>query len=221
MNFVHPYFLFALAAIAIPIIIHLFNFRRYKTVHFTNVKFIEQIKQKTKKQSRLKELIVLILRILAVASIVIAFAQPYIPLEDNVARHEASTLVSVYIDNSFSMQAKSKAGSLLEEAKKLAEELAMAYRQSDVFHLLTNDFERKNQRLVSRNEFIEALDEISYSPAVRELSEVLSRQEDFLFEGDAENRVIFMVSDFQASIVKFDGYRTDTNNRIFLVPVLA
>ena len=47
MQFLYPGFLFALAAIAIPIIIHLFNFRKFKKVYFTNVAFLKEIKHET------------------------------------------------------------------------------------------------------------------------------------------------------------------------------
>ncbi|MBE0638176.1 MAG: BatA domain-containing protein, partial [Bacteroidales bacterium] len=43
MEFVNPLFLYGLAAIAIPIIIHLFNFRKFRKVYFTNVKFLEEL----------------------------------------------------------------------------------------------------------------------------------------------------------------------------------
>jgi len=221
MSFVHPYFLIALIAIAIPIIIHLFNFRRYKKVHFTNVKFIEQVRKKTKKKSQVKHLIVLAIRILAVASLVMAFAQPYIPVDDQLKRTESDNLVSIYIDNSFSMQAQSKGGSLLDEARKMTEDIAMAYKQSDVFYLVTNDFERKNQRLVSREELIEALSEIGFSPSVRQMDEIITRQTDFLYDSDIDSKAAFIISDFQESVTSFDKAQLDTNTRIYLVPVMA
>jgi len=190
-------------------------------VHFTNVKFIEQVKKKTKKKSQIKHLIVLLLRILAIASIVIAFAQPYIPVDDQMKKNESATLVSIYIDNSFSMQAQSKGGSLLDEARKLAEEIAQAYKQSDLFYLLTNDFERKNQRLVSRDELVKAIGEVQFSPAVRWVDEIISRQADFLFESEIKSKVSFLISDFQKSITNFNSNQEDTLSRIYLVPVMA
>ncbi len=49
MIFANPIFLIALTALAIPIIIHLYNFRRYKKVYFTNVRFLTEIKQRKQK----------------------------------------------------------------------------------------------------------------------------------------------------------------------------
>src|SRR5580693_1957303 len=115
MNFLFPSFLYALSAISIPIIIHLFNFRKFKKINFTNVRFIKEVKRDTKSRSRLKHILVLLMRILAIVFLVIAFAQPYIPIAKN-AIVESERVVSVYIDNSFSMDAVSKNGTLLEQA---------------------------------------------------------------------------------------------------------
>ena len=76
MMFVYPLFLWALAVVSIPIIIHLFNFRKYKKVYFSNVKFLRELKQESKSKSRLKEILILSARCLALISIVFAFAQP-------------------------------------------------------------------------------------------------------------------------------------------------
>ena len=100
MNFLYPTFLFALFAIAIPVIIHLFNFRRYKKILFTNVRFLKEVKQQTKAKSQLKHLLVLASRILAISLFVLAFAQPYIPVEKN-QKIVKENVVSIYIDNSF------------------------------------------------------------------------------------------------------------------------
>ena len=59
MQFVNPLFLIALSAIIIPILIHLFNFRQFKKVYFTNVAFLREIQQETRKQSRLKQWLIL------------------------------------------------------------------------------------------------------------------------------------------------------------------
>ena len=221
MNFVHPYFLIGLVAVAIPVIIHLFNFRRYRRIFFSNIRYIKQVKLETQKKSQLRHLLILLMRILAIACLVFAFAQPYIPLSDKVTRQESKNAVSIYVDNSFSMQAISNAGTLLEEAKEKADEIAMAYKPSDLFQLLTNDFKRQHQRLLSREEFIDALDDVALSPAVKRLSEVLKRQEDILLDSKTEVMNAFLLSDFQKSIFDIDQNPVDTAIRIFIVPMMT
>lgn len=221
MEFVNPLFLYGLAAIAIPIIIHLFNFRKFRKVYFTNVKFLEELQQKTQKQSQLKHLLTLLMRILAIVALVLAFAQPYIPAGDTDAKRESRNSVSIYIDNSFSMGLPSSQGTLLDEAANKAREVAMAYGTTDVFQLLTNDFEGYHQRYVSREEFMELLDEVEISPASRPVAEVYKRQSDLFYEEKQESKISVMISDFQKNISNFEIIQPDTNVTAYLLPVEA
>lgn len=221
MEFVNPLFLYGLAAIAIPIIIHLFNFRKFRKVYFTNVKFLEELQQKTQKQSQLKHLLTLLMRILAIVALVLAFAQPYIPAGDTDAKRESRNAVSIYIDNSFSMGLPSAQGALLDEAVNKAREVAMAYGTTDIFQLLTNDFEGFHQRYVSREEFMELLDEVEISPASRPVAEVYKRQSDLFYEEKQDGRVAVMISDFQKNISNFELIVPDTSITAYLLPVEA
>ncbi|HLG02419.1 MAG TPA: BatA domain-containing protein, partial [Bacteroidia bacterium] len=223
MKFVNPYFLFALLALAIPIIVHLFNFRKFRRVYFTNVHFLKEVRQDTKARNKLKHLLILACRLLAVTFLVLAFAQPYIP-QENAAVRAGEKVVSVYVDNSFSMDAVGKSGTLLDEAKKNAREIAAAYKPSDKFHLFTNDFEGRHQRLVNREEFSELLDEVQISPGVRALSEIVKRQQDVISAAEGiqpGNRQAFLVSDFQKSISDFASITADTSIVFRPVPVIA
>lgn len=219
MNFVNPYFLFALLLIAIPIIIHLFNFRRYRKVFFTNVKFLKELKQETQKQSKLKHLLVLSSRILAIIFLVLAFAQPYIPIGDHIKKAKIN-LISVYIDNSFSMQSSGIKGNLLEEAKEKAIEIAAAYKTTDQFQLLTNDFEGKHQRFVTKEEFVEAVKEIVVSPVSRKINEVIARQNE-LFSNFKSEKTSYIVSDFQKSFSNFKEIKIDTGITTYLLPLAS
>ncbi|NTV82966.1 MAG: hypothetical protein HGA23_01520, partial [Bacteroidales bacterium] len=131
MSFLHPYILWGLLAVSIPVIIHLFNFRKFRKVYFTNVRFLEELKLQTRKQSKLRHLLVMISRMLAIAALILAFAQPYLPHDKNIAKPDAVNHVNIYIDNSFSMEALSSTGSLLEMAKVKAKEISAAYRSTD------------------------------------------------------------------------------------------
>ncbi len=221
MSFLYPTFLFALAAIAIPIIIHLFNFRRYKKVYFTNVRFLRELKQESDSKSKLKELLILACRILAISALVLAFAQPFIP-GANKAATQGSRLVSIYIDNSFSMENVNRQGSVLENAKMRAGEILKAFSVNDRFQLLTNDFEGRHQRLLSKEEFMEQLAEVKISPATRSVAEVIKRQGDLLRQGGSTaNKRIFLLSDFQKSAFTIDKHTVDTSIVTSLIPLEA
>ena len=153
MEFLHPGFLYALAALAIPIIVHLFNFRRFKKIAFTNVRFVREIKQKTQSQNKLRHLVILLMRLLAFTALIFAFAQPFIPLTEQ-SGETGDMAISVFVDNSFSMEGEAAAGMLLGLAKNRAIDIAKAYAPTDHFLLLTHDFEGRHQRYVGREELI-------------------------------------------------------------------
>ncbi len=217
MEFLFPSFLWALLALAIPIIIHLFHFRRFKTVYFTNVRFLKEVKEETSARSKLRNLLVLALRCLALAFLVLAFAQPFIPRDVEVKT--GAKAVSVFVDNSFSMEALSQDVPLLEKAKQRAREIIEAYSEEDRFQLLTNDFEGRHQRMVSKEDALTFVEELDISPAVRDLNMVLTRQEQALNTDDAENKVSYLISDFQRNVSEGLSSWTDTLTEVNLVPL--
>ena len=221
MLFANPVFLTALSALAIPVIIHLYNFRRYRKVYFTNVRFIAEIRQESKKRSQLKHLMILLMRLLAITALVLAFAQPYIPApvqQQNIAGRQA---VSIYIDNSFSMEALATNGKLLDIAKTKAIEIASAYKPSDLFQLMTSDFEGRHQRFVSIDEFRTLVEEVTISPVSRTLSDVIKRQDDLLAQSRTTGHSAYIISDFQRSSADLGNLKTDSSVSYFFVPVTA
>ena len=74
MQFKYPELLYALFLLLIPILIHLFQLRRFQKVSFTNVSFLKKVSMQTRKSSQIKKWLILLLRLLAIAAIVIAFA---------------------------------------------------------------------------------------------------------------------------------------------------
>jgi len=221
MSFVSPLFLYGLFALAIPILIHLINFRRYRKVWFTNVRFLAEIKQERQRQSHLKQWILLAIRLLIVAFLVFAFAQPYLPSTLNSDKKQHQQGVSIFIDNSFSMDAVGSEGKLIETAKAKAREIVSAYKPSDRFQLLTNDFEAAHQHIVSRDEFLKLVEDVHISPASRRISEVVSRQEDLLSTSPDLARNIFLISDFQEVTSDFDNLDPDTATAYFILPLAA
>ena len=77
MQFKHPEILYALLLLIIPILIHLFQLQRFVKVPFTNVKFLKNIAQQTRKSARIKKLLILTTRMLAFTCLIFAFAQPF------------------------------------------------------------------------------------------------------------------------------------------------
>jgi len=218
MQFIYPGFLFGLLAIGIPILIHLFNFRRFKKILFTNVKFLKEVKQQSQKQRNLKHLLVLAARILAISALVFAFAQPYIPLGNKKAE-KGQKAISIYVDNSFSMNAVSEKGPLLEVAKSKAREIATAYSESDKFQILTNDFSGANDRFYSREEFLQRLDEIEIDPTSKSLEGIIQKQSHFLANSEYKFKKAYVISDFQKSFAGEKTIKPQAGVEVNLIPL--
>ncbi len=221
MHFINPLFLFGLLAISIPIVIHLFNFRRYKKVFFTNVRFLKEVKLETRKQSRLKHLLVLLFRILAIICLVLAFAQPFIPLSNQSVNPKAINYVSVYVDNSFSMQSEGTGNTLLAEAKSKAVDIGKAYKNSDYFQLVTNDFEAKHRLFVNRDEFGGFVNEVETGPVTRSMPDVVARQKESFTQSGNSSKMVYLLSDFQKNTTLLDQLKTDSTTNYFLVPLIS
>ena len=149
MLFTNPLLLIGLAGIAIPILIHLFNFRRYKTIHFSNVKMLEEIEKKTKRESQIMHLIVLALRVLGIAALVLAFAQPYIPNPKH--KNVKGNLVTLYLDNSYSMESNSQSGTMLNDAIDAAKAIVNTFGYADDFVLTTQDFTGEESHILNKD----------------------------------------------------------------------
>ncbi len=218
MQFLYPGFLWALLAVLAPIIIHLFNFRRYKTVYFSNVQFLQNIRKESKSRSQLKNLLLLIARILAIVFLVLAFARPFIPTSNNEIRVKQS-VVGVYVDNSFSMEAKGTFGVLLESAKMKAHEIANAYNHNTQFLLTTNNFELEHQQLINKEQFVEWVTQIRPTHILRNIEEVQERQTQLFEKTDSSTPVYqYLLSDFQKIIFNTANYPKNNQVKYTLVP---
>jgi len=220
MHFLYPAFLFALISLAIPVLIHLFNFRRYQKVYFSNVQFLKEIREQQSSRRNLKERLILAARLLALFFLVMAFARPYIPGPHSAAGG-AQKAISIFVDNSYSMQTLNREGSLLDEAKRRAKEIASAYNINDRFQLLTQDFEGKHQRLLSRDVFDDAVDAVKISPRSRSLQEIINRQQNLLNTQASTGRALYIISDFQKNMIGNQQVKIQPHTGVNLVQLKA
>lgn len=175
----------------------------------------------SKSKSRLKELLILTARCLAIACLVLAFSQPYLPSKTEKPAASASKLISLYIDNSFSMQNVNKQGPLLDLAKMQAKELVKASGNADKIQILTNDFEGKHQRFLYKEDAIHAIDEIKISSKLRSVSDVIARQTDLLKNAPVSSKKLYVFSDAQRSTFDLVNCKPDTSINTFIVPFQA
>ena len=219
MRFLYPAFLFALLAIIIPILIHLFSFRKFTTVYFSNVNYLKNIKRESKRKSQLKHLLMLLARIMAITCLVFLFAQPYIP-PDNQEQKTNTGIVNIYIDNSFSMNALSSKGQLVEVARNKALEIVDTYPPDTRFRLLTNDLQPRHQHYFNKEQLIQQITEVRISPRSVPLSRIYNRFYDPTVSQDARSMDnTFMISDFQHITSDFENIRRDISSTTYLMPI--
>jgi hypothetical protein len=221
MLFVYPQFLWALLALAIPLLVHLFNFRRIRKVYFPNVAWLQEVQTSTRSVRRFKRLLVMSARMLALAALVLAFAQPYLPKGEAATQGSSRPLVSIYLDNSYSMQSEIGNESLISRASQTLEKLLATLPEASRIQLITNGFENKEQFVISPQEAADRLTELRFAPQFRTLDEVLARQHKLLQKeaGAADKPWVFLLTDFQKSTLKsLDQLPLDSNYRYFLVP---
>ncbi len=217
MAFVYPNVLWGLFLVLVPIVIHLFQFRRYRIQYFSNTAFLTTLKKQTHRQSQIKKLIILSLRILAIICLVVSFAKPYIP-KKNTNTHFRQNIVCIYIDNSFSMSNESQNGNLLNEAKTQAKALVDAFGETDMFMLLTNDMEIKHQRTFAKQEIKKEIDDIAITPVSKTLSEIYAyMRQNMGFDG--RHGSLYLFSDFQTTMSDFGQIKQDSLLEAVLVPL--
>lgn len=132
MQFKHPEILYFLFLLVIPILVHLFQSRRFKKEYFTNVKLLKELQIQTRKSAKIKKWLLLATRLLLLTCLILAFAQPFFEAKDTT--NKGNELI-ILVDNSFSMQAKGAKGELL---KRSIQELLEELPENQQFSLLTN-----------------------------------------------------------------------------------
>lgn len=194
ITFLYPNFLWGLSLVAIPVLIHLFNFRKYKTVYYPNVSLLKEVQQESKKTKSVRNWLVLLLRILAVIFLVLTFAYP---IEKSKGK-KGQQIVSLYIDNSFSMDAVGLEGNKFLLAKSFADQIIKKFEPNTKFQIITNDFLSKHQFFYSRDKVLDLISEIPISNKTKNIQSVLNRQLSLINEQENSNPNIYLISDFQA-----------------------
>ena len=213
IQFLHPVFLYGLLLLAIPVLLHLFSLKRYKKVYFSNFNFLEALQKQKKNSSRLKNLVLLFLRLLALSCIVIAFATPYLNPEGKALPATTTPRIFIYADNSFSMTNTGSQGSLFEEAKKHLFDIVDTYPAGSRFSLFTND--KVLPVTLDKEKMLQAIGNLKISPATKPLSQVYKEVKE---SGENQPGTLFLISDFQKKNCDFQHITTDsTLESVFLM----
>lgn len=208
MSFLYPLFLISGIALAIPVLIHLFNLRRYKTVYFPHTRFLKDIQLRSQKQSQVRYRLLLFTRLLFLAALILAFAQPFFQNKEQAATKDK--LQVIYIDNSGSMSLKQGAQRLVDVAKQSARRQIQQAPAGTRFVLLTND-RMVGQPLPADKALLE-LNNIDLSPKGKTMVQVLSGVQSSMQAEGASGADLYYYSDFQELNVSDEPEQSLINN---------
>lgn len=184
---------------------------------FSNIELLKNLQEQTNKTNQLKHLVVLSARILAIVSLVMVFAQPFLKNTSSELR-SGKKIVSVYLDNSLSMQRRVNATTYFESAQQKAKEIVSGFDLNTSFVLLTNDFHPRHNRMLTRNEFMQEIEALQPAAASADLGNVIKRALITTKNDPEADKYLFLLTDFQESATKWDNLPSDSSLRVFLVP---
>ena len=227
MTFLNPFILFGLAAAAIPILLHLLNLRKLKTIDFSTLRFLKELQKTSIRKLKAQQIILLILRTLIVIFSVLAFSRPTIKSTlPSIGTHAKSSII-VVLDNSLSMDITDEDGNRFSKAKKLTSEILGALEEGDEMAFIPLSSLIKNRKRSFSRNFAwlkEEIDHCSVNPATASLNDGLRAAQGLLDASLHVNKEIYILTDLQQQEIhslELDSIKLfDDKTSIFLLPSL-
>ena len=198
MSFLAPLFFIALAGMAIPVLLHLTQKEKKEVVFFPSLMFVRKIPYQASRRRRIQHWFLLLLRLAALALIILAFARPLLTRDDApVALGQGAREVVVLLDTSYSMGYGTRWAAATDAARGVVSRLGASDRASVVAFgsgteiLLRNTSEKSalNSAIASAKPGSSAT---RYAPALKVAGSLLA-------ESQLPRREVVLISDFQRS----------------------
>ena len=201
MGFLNPFLLLGLAAAAIPIAVHLFNFRRPDRVDFSTLRFLREIEATAMRRVRIRQWLLLALRTLAVVCLALAFARPTSMANAGVFEEGAARSLVLVLDNSRSMTLRDAQGALLDQAKALGATVIDATGSGDerTVSPVARPLEYRPAPFQTTGPALDALDATPALAGAEALTAAIARAGSLLDGAAHPRREIVVVSDLQAA----------------------
>ena len=191
LNLIHTGFLAAGLAVALPILIHLLFRQRTRTVSIGSLRFLHQVVKEHRRRRRLRQWLLLAMRMLAVLLLALLFARPYF---DRSRLRGLEQEVVILVDGSASMQAKgSQQATVFEQARAAARDELSKLDENVIVHLATFDATQVQEIP------IETLAGLKPTDAATDFGLALSWARDLLSASTRLSRRIVLISDLQRS----------------------
>ncbi|MBN2571454.1 MAG: BatA and WFA domain-containing protein, partial [Ignavibacteriales bacterium] len=202
MIFLNPLVLFGLIATSIPVLIHLLNLKKLKKIEFSTLAFLKELQKSKIRKIKLKQWILLALRILIIAFLVMSFARPTLKtISLGGTSSVAKTTAILILDDSFSMSVISEKGSYFNQAKQVIKTIISELQEGDEIALLKTS-DRNDREIILTNNFSNVIKDLNDSEikdrsgtlhnAILKAGMLLSQSKNF-------NKEIYIFSDYQKS----------------------
>lgn len=204
LTFLVPAFLAGLAAVVVPVLLHLTNRQRTEVVEFPSLMFLQRIPYQATNRRRLRDVLLLALRVLALVLLVGAFARPFLdrPLPPDAALNFGAREVVILLDRSASMGY----GDTFERARDAARDAVNALESDDRATLIL--FDNRAAAVVrsttDRARLRAILDTVSVGAAGTAYTPALRLAQSVLDASPLRRREAILISDFQR--VGSDGH---------------
>ncbi|MEK7264300.1 MAG: BatA and WFA domain-containing protein [Bacteroidota bacterium] len=203
MQFLNPFVLVGLAGAAIPVILHLLNLRKLRTVEFSTLTFLKELQTTKIRRLKLRQFLLLLLRTLIIISIVLAFARPALKgsIGDAVGTRARTTSV-ILLDNTLSMSAQNEQGQLLQQAKETAINLVDVMKEGDEMFLIRSSeipFAVTETPLHDVAMLKTLIRETTISFRHSSLNDAIGLAASLLEKSQNYNKELYLLSDFQTT----------------------
>ena len=199
MSFLSPLFLFAVAAVGLPLIIHLLNLKKPQKVAFSTLAFFKELQKTTIRKIRIKRYLLLFVRLLAIACLALVLARPFLPPGLGGGDNKSAALNVVLLDNSVSMGRIGEKGPLIEQGKQIIAELEASAKDIDRFIFQTTNGEEQFASVIGHSQLLRRLEQAEISNGGNYLEQRLESLVSVLNDSPYENKRLFIISDGQLS----------------------
>jgi uncharacterized membrane protein len=211
MIFLNPAILFGLLAASIPVIIHLFNLRKLKKIEFSTLAFLKELQKNKIRKIKLKQWILLALRVLIILFVVMAFARPALQsIQIGGTTSAAKTTAIFILDDTFSMSVVDQKGSYFNQSKEIIKQVLSKLQEGDEVGLILVSNTRAENKLTSNlSEFIKNVDQLDLSFASADLNSSITKASQIISESKNFNKEIYVLSDFQKNKITNEEITSD------------
>lgn len=226
MVFLNPAILLGLLAASIPILIHFLNLRKLKKIEFSTLSFLKELQKNKIRKVKLKQWLLLLLRVLIILFVVFAFARPTLEGVAIGGTTSAAKTTAVFIlDDTFSMSVVDQNGSYFNQAKQTIKNLLRNFQEGDeVGLLLVSDNSSERINLASDfSEFERILETTTVSFASGMIHNSFVKAAEVISESKNFNKEIYLLSDFQSgrlaemNTISDLSEMVDINTRVYAI----